>query len=79
MQILVQILQDKKNRDNLIKKFQEEVWNNDNANEILSELAYDLDFYEPNEDWRKENSSYYGDERLEQEIKLALEKLKSKG
>lgn len=79
MQILVQILQDKKNRDNLIKKFQEEIWNNDNANEILSELAYDLDFYEPNEDWRKENSSYYGDERLEQEIKLALEKLKSKG
>ena len=79
MQLLEQILQDKENRFILIKKFQGEIWNNDNANEILSELAYDLDFYESNEDWRKENSSYYGDEKLEQEIKLALEKLKSKG
>jgi hypothetical protein len=79
MQLLEQILQDKENRVILIKKFQEEIWNNDNANEILSDLAYDLDFYEPNEGWRKESSSYYGDERLEQEIKLALEKLKLKG
>ncbi|HTN38087.1 MAG TPA: hypothetical protein VL053_13495 [Arachidicoccus sp.] len=43
------ILKDKNNRSSLIKQFQELVWNDENANEILSELAYDLDFYEPNE------------------------------
>lgn len=75
MEILKQILRDKQNRKILIKKFQELVWNDENANEILSELAYDLDFYEPNEKYRKENPSYYGDNRLEEEIKSAIQKL----
>jgi len=74
--ILEQILQDKQNRSMLIKEFQELIWNDENANEILSELAYDLDFYEPNEEWRKEDPSYYGDDRLEEEIQAAIQKLK---
>lgn len=77
MQILELILKDKNNRSSLIKQFQELVWNDENANEILSELAYDLDFYEPNEQWRKEDPSYYGDNRLEVEIKSAIQKLQA--
>lgn len=67
-------------REKLIKDFQDEVWNDDSIqdevlNEILSELAYDLDFYEPNKEWRKEDQSYYGDDRLEEVIKKAIRKL----
>lgn len=68
-------------RTELIKSFQNEVWDdesikNEFLNEILSELAYDLDFYEPNEEWRKEDPSYYGDDRLKKEIRKAIKKLK---
>ena len=67
-------------RQELIKDFQDEVWNDESMqdetlNEILSELAYDLDFYEPNEEWKKEIPSYYGDDRLEVVIKTAIQKL----
>lgn len=75
MEILKKILTHKLDRKRLISEFQELIWNDDNANEILSELAYDLDFYEPNEELRKEDSSYYGDDRLEEEVKLAIQKL----
>jgi len=65
-------------KQKLIKEFQDEVWNNerihdDTFNEILSELAYDLDFYERNEEWRKEDSSYYDDDKLEIIIKTAVQ------
>lgn len=81
MEILKNILSDKDKREALINEFQEKVWNgtgysaDERINEILIELAYDLDFYEPNEDWRKDDPSYYG-ERLKQEIHSALKKLK---
>ena len=80
-EILEKILLDIKNRSTLIKEFQERIWNgkdyehDKNINEILSELAYDLDFYEPNEEWRKESLSYYGEDRLKEEIKSALGKI----
>lgn len=61
MAISGKILTDKLDRKRLVAKFQELVWSDENANEILSELAYDLDFYEPNEALRKEAPSYYGD------------------
>jgi len=71
---------DLEERKELINEFQEQVWNGeintDNpAFEILSELAHDLDFYEPDENLRKEDSVYYGDEKLMQEISSALEKM----
>lgn len=75
MEILEQILENKQNRRTLIKEFQELIWNDENANEILSELAYDLDFYEPNEEWRKESLSYYGDDRLEEVVKTVIQRL----
>jgi len=64
-----------------IYELQNKIWNDElvkdkELNEIISTLAYDLDFYEPDEELRKEDPSYYGDERFEEIIKIALEKLK---
>lgn len=75
IEILEKILNDKLNRKRLVFEFQELIWNDENANEILSELAYDLDFYEPNEELRIESPSYYGDDRLEEVVKDAIQKL----
>ena len=56
VKVLENILSDAKNRDALIEAFQERVWNgkgyskDEKINEILADLAYDLDFYEPNEE-----------------------------
>jgi hypothetical protein len=78
MELLEKILRDKANRKQLIKEFQELIWSDDKADEILSELALDLDYYEPNEEWRKQDPSYYGDDRLEEEIKSALKRIEEK-
>ena len=76
IEILKEILRNKSNRKDLIKVFQEQVWNNKSkCNDVLSELAYDLDFYEPDEMLRKEDAMYYGDKRLEEEISNTLSKL----
>ncbi len=68
-------------RVNKVKEFQKIVWDdetiqNEILNDILSTLAYDFDYYEPNKKMRDEDSSYYGDERLSKEINAGLEKLK---
>lgn len=75
MEILKKILLNKTNRLALIREFQELVWNNDHSSNILSELAYDLDFYEPNDDERKKEITYFGDEKLEKLINETLDKL----
>jgi hypothetical protein len=69
-------------RPQLISEFQNLVWNRSSALEspeweIFDELAYDLDFYEPNSEWRAENPSFYGGERAVNEIESALGKLAS--
>ena len=73
------IVSDGVERKKLIEEFQQEIWNESNpddpASEILSELAYDLDFYEPDETLRCENFNYYGDEKLRAELTSALKKL----
>jgi hypothetical protein len=68
-------------RPQQIKIFQDYIWNDESIvdeklNEFLSELAYDLDFYEPNDEWRKESPNYYNDEILEQKIMSAVQELK---
>lgn len=68
------------NRSELVKEFQDKIWNEEsllteNLNKLLSELAYDLDFYEPNEEWRKESPNYYGDKYLEELIKLKIKQI----
>jgi len=72
IQILEQILEMKNDRSVLIKRFQELIWNAENVSDIFSILAYDLDFYEPNEKLREESPCYYGDDRLEEEIKSVI-------
>jgi len=64
-----------------IKEFQNIVWNDtsiqdEELNDILTDIAYMLDFYEPNEEWRRESPNYYGNDRLEEVIRTTLEKLK---
>lgn len=83
IELIKKILYDKTRRKEFINEFQELVWNekckhiDENINEIVSELAYDLDFYEPNETFRNQDSSFYGDERLEEEIQNTLKKLEN--
>jgi hypothetical protein len=36
--------------------------------DILSEFAHDLDFYEPNADLRREDPAYYDETRLKEEV-----------
>jgi len=70
-------------RQSLIATFQREVWNlekvekPDRVREVLQELAYDFDFYVPDPALRREDPSYYGDERLVEEIEAALRRLKA--
>ena len=83
---LIKILQcileaESPSKDELIREFQEEVWNDESVqdsklNEVLSELAYDLDFYESNDRWRENNLGYYGNDKLKNIMKNAIQKLK---
>jgi hypothetical protein len=84
-QILLKAMQDSENRLHLVKIFQEIVWDADEplgseeVERILNDLAYDLDYYEPNPEWRREVPSFYGDERFEEEVRSALVKLAEEG
>jgi hypothetical protein len=77
MEILERILNDSGNRMIFIKEFQNLIWNAEESIEVLKDLAYDLDFYEPDEVLRMQDPSYFGNERLEKEIKAVLKKLKT--
>jgi hypothetical protein len=66
-----------------INAFQTMVWHSEeweshyssDAVEVLRDLAYDLDFYEPDASVQAQDPSYYGDERAIQEIGTALRRL----
>lgn len=82
IELLHKILFEKKERKACIKEFQEIVWNmkaSDARVEILKEMAYDLDFYQPDSKLRYEEDAYYGDERLEEEVAETLKRIKSLG
>ncbi len=59
--------------------FQDFIWHHEpdeteeDLCEILDDLALDLDDYEPNSEVRKECRSFYGEEKLIQNIQEALE------
>ncbi|MCE6988169.1 hypothetical protein [Dyadobacter sp. CY323] len=66
----------------LIQDFQSEIWEDDQhfgetVDDILSTLAYDLDFYEPNDEFRREDVIYYDNAKLEVILKSALDALKN--
>ena len=78
---LEKIISDQENRLSEIKEFQTIVWNDDisfssEVDDCLADLAQDLDYYEINEEVRKEDSSYYGEERLVNEINTSLNVIK---
>ena len=79
--ILREALQSRSGRKERIGRFQQLVWNlpeldsGDEAREVFADLAYDLDYYEPDPRVRGEDPSFYGDERMEEEIREALNKL----
>jgi len=83
--ILLRALHEREQRPELVKKFQEIVWNDplphsdEGAWHIFGDLAYDLDFYVPDEGARKEDPAYFGDNRLEEEIRSVLDELKRRG
>ena len=78
MKILENILNDKANRIQLIKEFQKLIWNDENRDEVLLDLAYDLDFYEPDHEKRAKLYNLYGDDHLEKELNIVLLKLKNR-
>lgn len=67
-------------RKKLVYDFQETVWNTDNTDdvgadpvmEVLRDLAYDLEYYVADPKVRGEDPSFYGEDRLEREIKNSL-------
>lgn len=77
IRLLDEIIENPEMLQSNISKFQHIVWhesNHDNKSESkywssLGDLAYDLEYYEPNPEWRKEDLSYYGDERAIEEIR----------
>ena len=69
----------------IIEEFQEKIWNcnpdptNEKIWNILRDLAYDLDYYEPNKSFRDEDPSFYEDDRARDEISKSIEKIKVSG
>lgn len=65
-----------------IQALQSLIWSADELSmpagleEVLRDLAFDLDFYEPDSSLRAEDPSYYGEDRLASEIRTALRHLK---
>jgi hypothetical protein len=69
-----------------IKNIQDFVFNSEDFSmlderiqDILSEFAYDLDFYVSDPSMREEVPNYYGEERLNEEIEAVIKKLNSLG
>ena len=78
--MLARALNQPDQRTQLISEFQRIIWHAEDLPDsweytLLRDLAYDLDFYEPDVKARNEDASYYGEERLQIEINEALEKL----
>ena len=53
----------------------EEEFDNETLQEVLSDLAYNLNFYESESRDRDESLGYYGDQHLAEVIKAANERL----
>jgi hypothetical protein len=82
VKILYQILKsDFNKRGQLVFNFIEAINNDDSNNitqqelDILIDLSFDIEPYEANPERRRQDPSYFGDEKLEELIKEALEKI----
>lgn len=69
----------------LVTELQDRIWDTkpltgpDTVLEILADLAYDLDFWEPDPAKRREDPSFFGDDRARAEIREAVERLREYG
>ena len=85
LQLLVDALLQPSNRQELVNRFQQEIWNKPHSIvenwiwDVFQNLAYDLDYYEPDISMRTEDPSYYGNDQFEKEIKAAFQKLEKGG
>lgn len=86
IEVLREALADSNKRPERIKRFQQLVWDTREDEiasgeqqiwDILNDLAVDLDYYEPNEEWRRESPSFFGDEEVCQRILAAIAKVES--
>jgi hypothetical protein len=84
--LLVDALSNRPTRERSVRQFQALYWDRQmpktaakadsqwkEIEEVLGDLAYDLDFFEP--DPKRREPDLYGHERLEKEINAALQKL----
>ena len=80
--LIVEALNNQTTRGSVIRVFQRQVseialdTDDHEAWGVLHDLAYDLDFYEPDASKRQEDSSYFGDEQAEAIIREALRSLR---
>jgi hypothetical protein len=85
IQLLRSASSDSEMRPTLIRDFQKQVWNFDgtihseSVDRVICDLAYDLDYYDPDPLWRKQDSSFYGEKRVAEEISAALLELQTVG
>ena len=85
VEMLVAALERRHQREALVRTFQEATLGTLEATshglgwDILTTLATDLEFYVPDPEQREEHRSYYGDERLREEILSALRELVEAG
>ena len=76
--IIIETEQNKKTE--LIKVLQNKIWSDESIsdetlNEILSEVAYDLDFYEAKNHLRQESYNLYDDDRLIDIVRHSISKI----
>ncbi len=83
LELLEKALTDRVGRGDHLWRFERLVWDTEEiigddplTDDILRDLAYDLDYYEPDPVARAESSAYYGDDGLEHVIQTALRRLR---
>ena len=85
LNLLLIIRKDPSNRKDTVWRFIREVQGTDPALdsdpvwELLGDLSVDLDYYEPDEKARREDPSFYGEERLEELIDQAFARFQALG
>jgi hypothetical protein len=83
--LLAKALREPIARKATIARFQTLVWDRKEpavppaVDEVLRDLAHDLDFFEADPVVRKEDGVYYGHTRAEEEIRTALRKVRDMG
>lgn len=81
--LLQNALKTSEQRRSSIKQIQSAIFDGDQKSlglnemewDVFTQLAQDLDYYEPDPVMRREDAAFYGDERLHDELREALGKL----